>query len=180
MSILNNETVIVFDIETTGLNLQLDTIIEFGAVKIHNNNIIDEKNMLFGGNFICSPFLVKNVHGIKDVDRKAKPLFIDCCEEICNYLNNNIVITHNGKHFDVPFLNYKMQNLGIQLNVKMIDTILLARKLSFKSNSLQFLCSHYNIPYGHHRGLGDAKSTYLLVDKLAKDLNITNINQILI
>ena len=36
-SIVDNQTVIVFDIETTGLNLLLDTIIEFGAVKIKNN-----------------------------------------------------------------------------------------------------------------------------------------------
>ena len=180
MSILDNQTVIVFDIETTGLNLILDTIIEFGAVKIKNNEIIEEKNMMFGGNFICSPFLVKNIHKIKDIDRKDKPLFKDCVHEICDYLNGNIVITHNGKHFDVPFLNEKMKPYGLQLDVKMIDTILLARKLSFKSNSLEFLSSHYNIEYGSHRGLGDALSTYRLVDCLAKDLNITNINQILI
>ena len=40
MSVLDGHTVIVFDIETTGLNLALDAIIEFGAVKIKNNNII--------------------------------------------------------------------------------------------------------------------------------------------
>lgn len=36
--------------------------------------------MMFGGNFICSPFLVKNVHHIKDIDRKDKPLFKDCAQ----------------------------------------------------------------------------------------------------
>lgn len=180
MSILDNQTVIVFDIETTGLNLTLDTIIEFGAVKIKNNEIIEQKNLLFGGDFICSPFLVKNVHKIKDIDRKNKPLFKDCICEIYDYLNNNIVITHNGKHFDVPFLNEKMKPYGMQLNIRMIDTILLARKLNFKSNSLEFLSSYYKIDYGSHRGLGDAISTYQLVNKLAEDLNITNINQIII
>ena len=69
MNILNNHTVIVFDIETTGLNILLDSIIELGAVKVKNGEVIETKNMLFGGKMICSPFLVKNVHHIKDIDR---------------------------------------------------------------------------------------------------------------
>ena len=67
--ILKNNTVVVFDIETTGLNIDLDEIIEFGAVKIYNGEIVEKKSILFSGDFICSPFLVKNVHQIKDIDR---------------------------------------------------------------------------------------------------------------
>lgn len=180
MNILDNHTVIVFDIETTGLNLQLDSIIEFGAVKVRNNQIIETKSLLFGGKMICSPYLVKNVHQIKDIDRINCKTFNEQAQEIYDYLNNQIVITHNGKNFDLPFLNMKMKPLGLQLNVKMIDTILLARRLKFKSNSLQFLSNYYHIEYGHHRGTSDALSTYYLVNCLANDLKITDINQIII
>lgn len=179
MSILDGNTVIVFDIETTGLNMIFDTVIEFGAVKVLNSKVIEEKNVMFKGG-VCSPHLVKNVHKIKDYMRKDCKTFEEGAAEIFDYLNNNIVITHNGRMFDVPFLNAKGAKLGLKLDIKLIDTIVLARKLSFKSNSLQFLCKHYNIEYGSHRGLGDAMSTYLLVDKLSKDLHIRSINEILI
>lgn len=178
--ILKNNTVVVFDIETTGLNIDLDEIIEFGAVKIYNGEIVEKKSILFSGDFICSPFLVKNVHQIKDIDRVNGFKFQDKVDEIYNYLTNNIVITHNGKRFDIPFLNNKMKPYGYQLNCRLIDTIILARKMNFKSNSLQFLSQHYNIDYGNHRGLGDAMSTYYLVNKLAQDLKITDINDIII
>jgi len=179
MSILENTTVIVFDIETTGLNQLFDTVIEFGAVKVFGGRVVEEKSMMFKGG-ICSPYLVKNVHKIKDYMREDCPYFEEGAREVFDFLNNNIVITHNGKQFDVPFLNAKGAKLGLSLNVRLIDTIVLARKLDFKSNSLQFLCEHYNIKYGSHRGLGDALSTYELVDKLAKDLKITRLDEIII
>lgn len=179
-NVLKNNTVVVFDIETTGLNLQLDQVIQFGAVKIKDGELIQTKNILFSDNFICSPFLVKNVHQIKDIDRRNGFLFKDKIQQIYNYLNQNIVVTHNGKRFDVPFLNEKMKPYGYKLDCRMIDTIVLARKLNFKSNSLEFLAEHYNLQYGNHRGLGDAKTTYQLVNKLAEDLKITNINDLII
>lgn len=179
MSILQNNTVIVFDIETTGLNMLFDTVIEFGAIKVLDGNIVEEKNMLFKGG-VCSPYLVKNVHKIKDYMRENSPYFEQSANELFNFLNNNIVITHNGKNFDIPFLNEKGKKLGLNLNIRLIDTIILARKLKFKSNSLKFLCEHYNIEYGSHRGLGDALSTYKLVDKLAKDLNLYRLDEIII
>ena len=179
-NILANNTVVVFDIETTGLNIVLDEVIQFGAVKIENGNVIQTKNILFSDNFICSPFLVKNVHQIRDIDRKTGFLFKDKVHQIYQYLNENILITHNGKRFDIPFLNEKMKYYGYKLDCRMIDTIVLARKLNFKSNSLQFLAEHYNLQYGNHRGLGDAMTTYQLVNKLAEDLKATNINELII
>lgn len=179
MSILKNTTVIVFDIETTGLNFLFDTVIEFGAVKVFDGKIVEEKTMLFKGG-VCSPFLVKNIHKIKDYQRNDCKYFDDCITEVFDFLNNNIVITHNGKNFDVPFLNAKGSKFGLNLNVRLIDTIVLARKLEFKSNSLKFLCQHYNIEYGSHRGLGDAISTYNLVDRLASDLKKTRLEEIII
>ena len=106
MSILDGNTVIVFDIEATGLNMLLDTVIEFGAVKVLNSKVIEEKNIMFKGG-VCSPYLVKNVHKIKDYMRNDCKTFEEGAHEIFGYLNNNIVITHNGRMFDIPFLNAK-------------------------------------------------------------------------
>ena len=91
MSILSNTTVIVFDIETTGLNPLLDTVIEFGAVKVFGGDVVEEKSMMFKGG-ICSPHLVKNVHKIKDYMREDCPYFEESAQEVFDFLNNNIVI----------------------------------------------------------------------------------------
>lgn len=174
----NGQRVLVFDIETTGLNFDFDSIIEFGGVEYENGELIKEYNMKFSDGY-CAPFLTKSVHGIKDSERVNEPKFVDSAQYISEILSNKILITHNGRKFDMPFINLYLEKLNLKVvNFKLVDTLLLARKLKFKSNSLQFLSNHYGIEYGGHRGLGDAKSTYKIMLKLCKELEYKNIGEV--
>ena len=160
---LKNKRLLSVDIETTGLNTNYNTIIELGVIEVLNGRITGEYTKLFGGGY--SPmYLLRNVHHIKDSERRYKPRFEDCAEKICNYLSDSVIITHNGKKFDIPMIETKLEKAGgYKLsNVQYIDTYQIAKKIGHESNTLSNLCKLYNLQYGGedgnnaHRGLEDA------------------------
>lgn len=163
--ILKDKRLLCLDIETTGLDIQKNTIIELGVIEVNNGIITREYTKLFGGGY--SPmYLMRNVHKIKDSERKFKTTFKQCAEKISKYLSNSIIVTHNGDSFDLPMIESKLKEAGYYLqNVKKIDTLKIARKLQHESNSLGNLCKIYGINYGgndgskSHRGLEDAYAT---------------------
>ena len=161
---LKDKRLVVLDLETTGLDIILNTIIEIGVIEVINGEIKREYSTLFGGG-CSSMFLVRRIHKIKDCDRKNLPKFSDRAEKLAKYLSNSYIVTHNGLNFDIPMLNQKFSENGFILNnVKVIDTYKIAKNYGvFESNSLQNLAKEFNIEYGSHRGLGDARSTLQLL-----------------
>lgn len=162
---LKNSRLIVLDLETTGLDLLFNNIIELGVVEVKDGEVVREYSKLFGGGR-SSAYLVKNVHGIKDSERIGKPTFRECAEKIANYLSGAILVTHNGAKFDIPFMEMKMKEVGVTLSYyKQIDTYLISKKLEHERNSLEWLCGHYGIKYdeSNHRGLTDCLCTLQLL-----------------
>lgn len=177
-SFFNGQRVVVFDIETTGTSMEFDSIIEFGGAEFLDGVPVKEYSMQFSDG-ISSPFLVKSIHHISESERKGKPTVAESAVKICDILSNCVMVTHNGKKFDVPFITKYLDAAGLRIsNSKLIDTIVLARRLDFKSNSLEFLSAHYGIEYGAHRGLGDAKSTCEIMMRLFDDLGIKSIEEV--
>lgn len=174
----NGQRVVVFDIETTGTSMDFDSIIEFGAVEFIDGSPVKEHEMLFSDG-ISSPYLVKSIHHIGEAERVGKPKVSECVGRICDILSNCVMVTHNGKKFDVPFITRYLDAAGLRIsNSRLVDTIVLARRLEFKSNSLEFLSRHYGVEYGAHRGLGDAKSTYEIMMRLFEDLGIRTLEDV--
>jgi len=173
---LQHEDLISFDLETTGVNSSLDVIIELGAIEFKNGKIIKEYDEMYGGG--TSPvFLVRQIHGIRDCERIGKATFKERSDEIIEWFNGKTLVGHNIKNFDIPMIQQKLHEIGKQLvNVKVIDTLTLARKSKlFESNTLQSLCKYFDLPYGNHRGLFDSVSTLLLLFKLIKKMNLEKI-----
>lgn len=162
--VLQNKRLICLDLQTDGLNILLNTIIEIGVIEVISGKIQREYTTLFGGGR-SSMFLVRKIHHIKDCDRIGKQTFKQRAKKLSEYLSDSIIITHNGTKFDIPMLNQKFSQVGVMMqNVKFIDTYLLAKSIGqFESNSLQFLSKKFDIKYGSHRGLGDAYSTLQLL-----------------
>ena len=180
-NIFKGTNIKVLDIETTGLEPQIDTIIELGVIEFQDGVFVQEHSRLFGGGK-CSFDLVK-LHGIKDSEREGLETFEQCGEKISKYLSNSILVGHNLKKFDVPFMDEKLKNSGFMLyNYKIIDTLLLSRKhkvAKLGSNSLGNLCSQYKIEYGNHRGLADSRSTWNLLLKLIEELRIDKLEDLM-
>ena len=180
MDIFRNTRIIALDIETTGVNIEFDRIIELGVVEYENGNLIREYTKLFSGGRSL-PYLVKSIHGIRDRDRKKEKTFEESAEKVASYLSNAYLLGHNIKKFDKPMIDYKLSLGGCKLeNVKLIDTLILARKFKFASNTLEWLANHFNLEYGNHRGLGDSKTCYELFLKLIEKLDVKDLKEITI
>lgn len=181
MWVFGDSRVIVFDIETTGLDREFDRIIELGVIELKQGEIVREYSRLFGGGKSKAK-VVNEIHHITDDMRKGKPTFEERADKIVEYLSDAILIGYNITKFDYPFIDAKLKCIGKSLtNVRLVDVYTLAKKvkLAVDNYQLRTLCEHFKVEYGSHRGMGDAKSTWLILEKMMDILKIQNVSEII-
>ena len=172
-------TYVVFDFETTGFNAGgTDSIIEIGAVKICNGEIIDRFNELINPGRPL-PEKITAITNITDDMLKDKDTEENAIKRFIDWYGDLPMVAHNAK-FDVSFLSmcYKKYNLGEFKNT-VIDTLELSRTLdnNFARHSLSALVKRYEVPWdedAHHRADYDAEGTALVFHKMLKKLDSRN------
>jgi DNA polymerase-3 subunit alpha (Gram-positive type) len=103
---INEQTYIIFDIETTGLNCWYDEIIQFGAVKIRNGNIIDELNIFIKPtNTKLDQTIISLTNITEEMLNKHGIEISVAIAKIKAFVNNDILVAHNAVSFDIRFLN---------------------------------------------------------------------------
>ena len=176
---LMDTTYVVFDFETTGFNAGgIDSIIEVGAVKIHNGEIIDRFDELIDPGRKL-PIKITELTNITDDMLKGKANEEEVIKKFKNWYQDLPLVAHNAK-FDTSFLQmaYEKYNLGTLTNT-IIDTLELSRTLdsNFSRHSLSALVKRYEIPWdenAHHRADYDAEGTALVFHKMLKKLSDRN------
>lgn len=159
---------IVFDTETTGLSpREGDRVIEIGAIelinhfpsgKIYHVFINPEGRQVDPGAF--------DVHGISNDFLNDKPKFGEIVTEFLEFFNEGNLIAHNAG-FDMGFLNAELARLKVPpiANDRVIDTLQIARrKHPAGPNSLDALCSRYNIDNSHRTKHGALLDSELLAE----------------
>ena len=180
--IMLDQTYVVFDFETTGFNAGgVDSIIEIGAVKIKNGEIIEKYDELINPGRPL-PEKIIEVTNITDSMLEGKDNEENAVKRFIEWFGHCPMVAHNAK-FDVSFLEmaYKKYNLGIFEN-PVIDTLELSRTLdnTFARHSLSALVKRYEVPWdesAHHRGDYDAEGTALVFHKMLKKLSNRNIDK---
>ena len=163
---------VVFDIETTGLDPLNDRIIEIGAVKVEDGEIIEEFEELINPGFPI-PRNITQITGIDDmlVANAHYPgvvftLFNDFIKDV------EFIIGHNAKRFDYPFLQAEFRRSAIRLHeVPCKDTIWEARRKlrRVRGYSLKALCQQFGIQNRNaHRALSDVYATHELFLELQR------------
>jgi DNA polymerase-3 subunit alpha (Gram-positive type) len=155
-----NSSFVVFDIETTGFSSQKDQIIEIGAVKIQDGQVIDSFNELINPG-ISIPYKITELTGINNDMVKACKTIEDVLPRFLEFVGDSVVVAHNAE-FDTGFIKSKCRNIGLQFKNGIIDTLPLARFLfpKLKKHKLNVICEHLNISLeNHHRAVDDAKAT---------------------
>lgn len=138
---------VVLDTETTGLQWSDGhKITEIGCVEIINHRFtgrifqqyINPKREVSAGAY--------RVTGLTNDFLKDKPTFDKIAEEFLNFVGTDILVIHNAK-FDVPFINYELNNLGIApLENKVLDTLIVSREIFMGQQcNLDALCNRLNI-----------------------------------
>lgn len=180
---LLDNTYVVFDFETTGFNAGgKDSIIEIGAVKILNGEIIDKYDELINPGRKL-PEKITAITNITDEMLADKDNEENAIKRFIEWFGDLPMVAHNAK-FDVSFLEmaYQKYNLGEFKNT-VIDTLELSRTLdsTYGRHSLSALVKRYNVPWdetAHHRGDYDAEGTALVFHKMMKKLVDRNLEKI--
>lgn len=97
-----NVTFVIFDTETTGFSPAKDRIVEIGAVKIRNGEVLGERTWLLNPERYI-PYYVQNVHHITPEMVKDKPTFKEVYGEFLEFIDGCVLMAHNAP-FDVRFM----------------------------------------------------------------------------
>jgi len=112
-----------FDLETTGLNIASDRIVEISIVKIMPNGDKEIKTKLLNPTIPISKESAA-VHGIKDEDVKDKATFKEVANEFNDFIADCDLAGYNSNRFDIPLLAEEFLRAGIDFNIstrKLID-----------------------------------------------------------
>lgn len=183
MNQLLDETYVIFDLETTGLDPKDgNSIIEIGAVRMRNNQIIDRFDELIDPKMELSEEITR-ITSITNDMLKEKDTEENVVKRFIEWAGNDILVAHNAK-FDLSFINMACfkYNLG-RFNFNVIDTLGLSRFLEPREryHNLTVLMERYNIDWDeekHHRADYDSEGTSLILYEMLKKLKDKNINSL--
>ncbi len=176
---------VVFDIETTGLTPHVDTIIEIGAVKIRNGQIVERFNELIDPKRSVSEFTTK-LTGITNSMLEGKEELTCVLPKFMNFVGDAVVVAHNAG-FDTGFIRYYCSEMNLSFKNPVMDTLALFRRLypEWKNHKLDTACKQLNVSLeNHHRAVDDANATAEVFLKVMEELNrnreysFDNINEI--
>lgn len=160
-SIDEHQTFVIFDIETTGLSPVYNKIIEIGAVKVRNGQIIDRFAAFVNPHMELSTFTMELTH-IRQEDVDAAEDIHVVLNEFYTFSKDAIYVAHNAP-FDVPFIQYWYKKCDITYDsVSAIDTLELARYIypELGRHGLAALNKKFKLGLeGHHRADADAAAT---------------------
>lgn len=163
--------IIFFDLETTGVNVSTDRIVEICYIKVMPNGNELSKNMRINP-CMHIPEEATSVHGITDDDVKDCPTFKQVAKEIANDFEGCDIAGFNSNRFDVPMLAEEF--LRAQVNIDLskhnaIDVQVIYHKLEQRtlSAAYKFYCGGELIDA--HSALADTRATYeILMAQLDK------------
>ena len=112
-----NKPIAFFDLETTGVNVSKDRIVEISVLKIMPDGEEIIKTWRVNPT-IPIPEKSSKVHGIYDDDVKDEPTFADLGKEISQFFENSDLAGYNSNKFDVPLLLEEFLRADIDFDIK--------------------------------------------------------------
>jgi len=147
---------VTFDLETTDGDVATCGVVEIGAVRVVQGEIVDRFHSL------VQPYQpissrASAIHGYTDHDVGDARSFAQVWPEFRAFVGDDVLIAHNGQHFDIPVLRRLAAGRAGVEGLVFYDTLPLARSLSRDSAKLEDLALRFGIDPGRaHHALDDA------------------------
>lgn len=173
------DSCVVFDIETTGFGPVNDRIIEIGAVKVVNGQITDRYSTFVNPD-IPIPFRIEQLTGINDTMVMDSPMIDVILPEFLAFCEGCILVAHNAS-FDVGFIQKKAEQLGIETDFTVLDTVAMARILlpELSKFKLNIVAKAVGVSLeNHHRAVDDAFATAEIFVKFLEMLEEKNVREL--
>jgi DNA polymerase-3 subunit epsilon len=162
MSLVLHRPIAFIDLETTGINISTDRIVEIAIVKVQPGGTQVVKRKLVNP-LIPIPNEAAAVHGITDEMVKDAPSFKQIANEIKQFIDNCDLAGYNSNRFDIPLLIEEFSRAGIDFdttNRKTVDVQRIFHQMEPRtlSAAYKFYCQK-NLD-GAHSAEADASATY--------------------
>ena len=156
---------VVFDLETTGLDLVKDRIIQISYIKVWPDGREERENFLVNPEVHIIP-LITNLTGISDEDVKDKPTFKQLAQKLRDEFSGCDFAGFNSNHFDIPVLAEEFLRAGIDFDFskcRLIDAQTIFHKMERRNlaAAYKFYCGRrMDEDFEAHRADQDTEATY--------------------
>lgn len=117
MKISLKKPLAVFDLETTGLNITNDRIVEISILKVHPTGNKESKLLRLNPG-IPIPDASSQIHGIYDKDVQDSPGFKEVAKDLVRFLSGCDLAGYNALRFDIPVLMEEFLRADIDFDIK--------------------------------------------------------------
>ena len=177
-----DDSFVVFDIETTGLNPKFCKIIEIGAVKIENGEV-KETFSKFVNPQVPIPYNITKLTSITDEMVIGADIIEVVLPEFLEFVGESVLVAHNAG-FDTKFIKKYAKDMGLKVSNTILDTMTLAHVLcpELGKFTLDRICKHLGVKLeNHHRAVDDATATadvFKRFLKMLKDREVYNVDDL--
>jgi DNA polymerase-3 subunit epsilon len=169
--------IIFFDLETTGINIAKDRVVEIAILKVFPNGNKESKTWLVNPE-VEIPKESSEIHGITDEKVANEPTFKELAASINEMITGCDLAGFNSNRFDIPLLAEELMRAGIDFDMndrKAVDVQVIFHKKEQRTLSAgyQFYCEKELV--GAHGAEADTNATYeILLAQLDKYTDIEN------
>jgi len=117
MELKLNRPICFFDLETTGVEVAKDRIVEISIFKVYPNGNKESKTWLVNPEMKI-PFLSTQVHGITDEKVANEPTFKELSGQVYNMIKDSDLAGFNSDRFDIPLLAEELLRAGVDFDMK--------------------------------------------------------------
>jgi len=169
--------IVFFDLETTGINIANDRIVELSFLKVEvNGNELSRTMRVNPG--IPIPKKASDIHGIKDEDVKDSPTFTEIAKNVAREFEGCDLAGYNSNRFDIPLLAEEFLRAGVDFEMKkrkFVDVQVIFMKMEPRTleAALHFYCG--KALEDAHSAEADTRATYdVLQAQLDRYSNLEN------
>ena len=171
---------VIFDLETTGLDIVKARIIQISYIKVYPDGKEERGNELINPEKHIEP-IITQLTGISDEDVKDKPTFKQLAQQLSDRFTGSDFAGFNSNNFDIPLLAEEFLRAGIDFDFskcKLIDACSIFRKMERRNlaSAYKFYCGRkMEEDFEAHRADQDTEATYRVLmgqlDKYAPGAN---------
>ena len=171
---------VIFDLETTGLDLVKDRVIQLSYIKVYPDGREERGNEIINPERPIDKFITQ-LTGISDEDVKDKPTFKQLGSKLNEVFSGSDIGGFNSNHFDVPLLAEEFLRAGIDFDFskcRLIDAQTIFHKMERRNlaAAYKFYCGRkMEEDFEAHRADQDTEATYRVLmgelDKYAPGVN---------
>ena len=151
-----------FDLETTGINISKDRVVEISILKVYPNGNKESRTWLVNPEMTI-PQEVIEIHGISNEKVANEPTFKELAKDIYSMIKDSDLGGFNSNRFDIPLLAEELLRADIDFDMKSslavdVQTIFHKMEQRTLSAAYKFYCNE-NLE-GAHRAEADTNATY--------------------